>query len=126
MAANELAEKIARLAWSKKGQDVTILNLQGLTDVTDYFVLITGESDLHVKALCDFLQEELEKEGIRPWHREGYQHLNWVLLDFVEVVVHIFKPAFRDFYALEKLWGDAQITRLEEDVPDRILPENKN
>jgi len=119
--AASLAEKIARLAWEKKGKDITILDLRKLTDITDYFVIITGESELHVKAIYDYLYEELRKEGIRPWHEEGLQHLSWVLLDYVEVVVHVFKPETREFYALEKLWGDAKITRLEEDVSDRIL-----
>jgi ribosome-associated protein len=118
MTSEALADKIAHLAWQKKGLDVTILDLRQLTDVTDFFVIVSGESELHVKAISDFVQEELEKEGIRPWHKEGYQHLNWVLMDFVEVVVHIFKPDFREFYDLERLWGDAKIKRLENDVPN--------
>ncbi len=123
MTSAQLAEKIAQLAWDKKGVEVTIMDIRKLTDVTDYFVLVSGESELHVKAICDFVEEELEKEGVRPWHKEGYQHLNWVLLDYVDVVFHVFLPHVRDFYALEKLWADADITRLEEHVTDRIATE---
>jgi len=123
LTSRQLAEKLARLAWDKKGQDILILDVRKLTDVTDFFILVSGESDLHVKAISDFLEDELKKEKIRPWHKEGYQNLNWVLLDYIEVVVHIFLPSTREFYALEKLWGDAQITRLEENVPDQLLSE---
>ena len=123
MTSAQLTEKIARLAWEKKGQDITILDVRNLTDVSDYFVVVSGESDIHVKAISDYLEEELKKEGARLWHREGYKALNWVLLDYVDVVTHIFKPQTREFFALEKLWGDARITRLEENVPDTILPE---
>ncbi len=123
MTSRQLAEKLARLAWDKKGQDILILDVRKLTDVTDFFILVSGESDVHVKAISDFLEDELKKEKIRPWHKEGYQNLNWVLLDYIEVVVHIFLPSTREFYALEKLWGDAQITRLEENVPNQLLSE---
>ncbi len=123
MTSTQLAERIAQLAWDKKGSEVLIMDIRKLTDVTDYFVLVSGESELHVKAICDFVEEELEKEGVRPWHKEGYQHLNWVLLDYIDVVFHVFLPHVRDFYALEKLWADADITRLEEDVTDRVATE---
>ncbi len=126
MTSTELAEKIARLAWEKKGDDIVILDVRKLTDVTDYFILVTGESDLHVKAIFDFIDDETRKEGEPAWHKEGYNKLNWVLLDYVEVVVHIFREQSREFYGLEKLWADAEITRLEEDVPDRILSQTGN
>ena len=126
MNSTELAEKIANLAWEKKGKEITILDLKGLTDISDYFVIVTGESELHLKAITEFIEQELKKQGIRPWHREGQQNLNWILLDYIEVVVHIFKPHIRNFYSLEKLWGDARILRLEEDVPLRTLSETKN
>jgi ribosome-associated protein len=126
LTSTKLAEKIAKLAWDKKGKDITLLDLKGLTDISDYFVVISGESEPHVKAISDFIEEELKKEGIKVWHREGKENLNWILLDYVEVVAHIFRPPIRDFYSLEKLWGDARITRLEEDVPHRALSETKN
>ena len=124
--STELAEKIANLAWEKKGKEITILDLRGLTDISDYFVIVSGESELHLKAITEFVELELKKQGVKPWHREGQQNLNWILLDYIEVVVHIFKPHIREYYSLEKLWGDARISRLEEDVPLRTLSETKN
>lgn len=126
MTSAQIAEKIAQLGWQKKGQDIAILDLKNLTEVSDYFVIMSGESDTHVRALYDFIEEEMKKEGIRVWHKEGQQNLSWVLLDYVEVVVHIFKPQIREYFALEKLWGDARIIRLEEDVPDRSILETND
>ncbi len=123
MTSRELSDKISRLAWEKKGRDIVILDLRRLTDVTDFFVIVSGESDLHVKAIADSIETELEKAHIKMWHKEGYEHLNWVLLDYVDVVVHIFRPEVRLYYALEKLWADAKITRMEDNVTsDRVLP----
>ncbi|MEJ2636201.1 MAG: ribosome silencing factor [Calditrichia bacterium] len=123
MTSTQLAEKAARLAWEKKGDHIVILDVRKLTDMTDYFIVVSGESDTHVKAISDFIEESLETEGESAWHREGYEKLNWVLLDYIEVVIHIFRPRTREFYALEKLWGDARKIEVEEDVPDRILLE---
>ncbi len=116
MEAPELSQKIAQLALQKKGEDIQIFDLRQLTDVADFFVLVTGGSELHVKAIADFIEDELEKEGIRLYHKEGYENLRWVLLDYIDVVVHIFRPETREFYSLERLWADAKITRVEDDV----------
>ena len=110
-----LAEKIARLSLQKKAQDVVILDLRKLTTITDFFVICTGETDVQVKAITDHIEEELEKEDIRVWHREGYEYLRWVLLDYVDVVAHVFQPETRSFYALESLWGDAEITEVKDE-----------
>ena len=126
MTNTQLAEKVAKLAWEKKGNDILILDLRKLTDITDYFVLVSGDSNPHVKAISDYLEDELKKEGVRIWHKEGYENLNWVLLDYIEVVVHIFRDNTRKFYALEKLWGDAHIKRIEEDAKNRIVLEERN
>jgi len=122
----ELAQRISKLAWEKKGQEILILDLRELTDVTDFFVIISGESDLHVKAITDYIETELEKERIKVWHKEGYQYLNWVLLDYVDVVVHVFRPEIREYYALEKLWADAKFTKVGEDAADRELLTTEN
>jgi len=107
LESSQLANKIAELIFNKKGYDVKILNLRKLTTITDYFVICTGDSDTQVKAIADEVDKEMRDEGIKPWHTEGYQALNWVLIDFVDVVVHVFKKEIREFYNLEKLWGDA-------------------
>ncbi len=123
MSDMDLATKIAQLALSKKGYDIRILDLRGLTDVADYFVLVSGESDMHVKTLADFIERELKDERIRPWHKEGYIQRNWVLLDYVDTVVHIFREETRQYYGLERLWADAKVTEVEDDAPIGKLSE---
>ena len=125
MQSVELAERVAKLAWDKKGHDISIIDLRNISDVSDFFVLVTGDSEIQIRAIYDYIEKQLLEDDVRPWHKEGYQKLSWVILDFVDVVVHIFKPNSRNFYNLERLWGDAPITRLEEDVPDRILLERE-
>ena len=112
MTSKETARAAAELALEKKARNVTILELGSLSDVTDYFVVCTGDSDTHVKAIADGVDEGLRMEGSPVWRREGYSSLQWVLLDCVDVVVHVFQSRTRDYYDLEKLWGDAGIERV--------------
>jgi ribosome-associated protein len=100
-------QRIAGLLQDKKALDVVLLDLRAVTDTADFFVLCSGTSDLHVKALAEELCDKLEAAGEGPWHVEGYETRRWVLLDFVDIVVHIFRQEVREFYALERLWGDA-------------------
>ena len=104
-----LANKIANLSLLKKAEDIIILDVRKLTSITDFFVICSGNSDKQVKAIADVILEGLEKLDFKPWHKEGYQYLQWVLLDYVDVVVHIFQKETRDYYSLERLWGDAKI-----------------
>ena len=108
MDSEKLAHYIANLTLEKKAELVTIMDLREVTTITDYFVICSGDSDIQIKAISDFILDKLKREDIKVWHTEGYQGLNWVLLDLVDVVVHIFKPEVREYYALEKLWGDAK------------------
>ena len=99
----------------KKGNDIIRLDLRNIhSSVADYFVICTADSDVQVKAIADAIMEGSKKEGERPWHKEGLTHKTWVLLDYVEVVVHIFLRETRSFYSLEKLWGDAEITEIKD------------
>ncbi len=91
-----------------------MLNLNNLTTMTDYFLICSADSDTQVKAISDEIEKSLRDDGIKCWHKEGYKALNWVLLDYVDVVVHIFKKDSREFYNLEKLWGDAEITQMQD------------
>ena len=100
---------------SKKGEDILVMDLRGLTDIVDYFVLATGNSDTQVKALADAVLERLETEGLRPWHVEGYESRKWVLVDAVDVVVHVFVKSAREFYRLDRLWGDAKMDWVQEE-----------
>ena len=108
-----IARMAGKLALSKKGYDVKILKLKKLSSICDYFVIISGEVDVHVQAITDSIYDGLSEKGIKPWQREGIRGSSWVLLDYVDVVVHIFKESTREFYALEKLWGDAPIEKIK-------------
>lgn len=114
MNSEQLSRFIAELTLEKKAEAVMIMDLRELTSITDYFVICSGDSDIQVKAICDYITEKLEQENLKIWHIEGYQSSNWVLMDLVDVVIHIFKPEVREFYGLEKLWGDAKITKVED------------
>lgn len=107
MTSHELARRIADLALDKKAYDIRILDLRKLSSVCDYFVVCSVDADVQAKAVVDHVADELQEAGERYWHREGYTSLRWVLLDYVNVVVHVFVREVRDFYGLEDLWGDA-------------------
>ena len=91
----------------RKAIDVMVLDLRDLSSATDFFVIATGRSDIHVKAIADHVIDSAKRQGNRPEHIEGLDEGRWVLLDYIDHVVHIFHPAVRDFYRLETLWGDA-------------------
>lgn len=114
MESKKLAAKIADLMLQKKGEDIKIMDLRKLTTVTDFFVICSSPSDVQNKAIADFIVGESKKLGQKPWHNEGYGNLSWVLLDFVDVVVHIFLNESRRFYNLEGLWGDAGIKTISD------------
>jgi ribosome-associated protein len=97
------------LSFERKGSDVVAMDLRGISSATDAFLLVSGNSDIQVKAIADHVLAELRKEGIRPNHVEGLEGGRWVLLDFVDWVMHIFHPTAREFYQLERLWGDAPV-----------------
>ena len=101
------------MAIDNKANDVVVLSLRGVSDMTDFFVIASGTSDTHVRALGENIQEELRREGARAHHVEGIQQGRWVLLDYVDFVVHLFHPSLRNFYQLERLWGDAKPVNLE-------------
>jgi ribosome-associated protein len=105
--SKQLADNITNFIFNKNGFDVKILDLRELTTMADYFVICSADSDTQVKAIADEIDRNLKDDGIQLWHKEGYRALNWVLLDYVDVVVHVFKKDVRIFYNLERLWGDA-------------------
>ncbi len=90
-----------------KAADVVVLDLRRLSYATDYFVIASGSSDTHVRALAEHVVEECVRRGLRPHHVEGMSAGRWVLIDFVDFVVHVFHPSLREFYQLERLWADA-------------------
>ena len=98
----------------KKAEDITVMELeQGSGAFTDYFVVCSGTNPRQIQAIADEVEDRLEKKGMRPAHTEGYKQAEWVLLDYVDFVVHIFHPTLRGFYQLERLWGDAEVIPIE-------------
>jgi ribosome-associated protein len=97
----------------KKARDVLVLDLQGLTTITDYFVICSGESTTQIKAIAEEIEGRFRAEGVKPLGIEGLSHSHWVLMDYSDVIIHIFEEETRKFYELEKLWIDAERIRLE-------------
>lgn len=93
----------------RKAVDPVVLDLRGLCGATDYFVIVSGTSNAHVRGMAEHLVTALAPEGLEPHHVEGLAQGRWVLLDYVDFVVHVFHPELRDFYQLERLWGDAPV-----------------
>jgi ribosome-associated protein len=120
-----LANKIAELIFNKKGYDVRILNLKDVASFADYFVICSADSDTQVRAIADEVDKSLREQGFKCWHKEGYRALNWVLIDYVDVVVHVFKKDMREFYNLEKLWGDAPVIEVEDPALVKKTAEKK-
>jgi len=110
-----LAKKIAALALTKKASRVVIMDLRKLTDITDFFVVCSGDSDVQVKAIADAIIDGTENAGIDVWHKEGLSQRQWILLDYVDVVVHVFHKEARKYYGLEKLWGDAKFEEIQDE-----------
>ncbi len=109
MTAKETARRIIELAQEKKGHQIVLMDIGDLSSFTQYFVIISGDSSLQIKAIADHIIEELKKEQMQPYSKEGYEYLRWVLLDYIDVVVHIFDRETREFYGIERLWADAKM-----------------
>lgn len=111
--ARRRAETGVTLEWAvaacdeRKSVDGVVIDLRQLSDATDFFLVVSGTSDTHVRAIAEHVLETLKARDVRPHHVEGLAAGRWVLLDFVDFVVHVFHPALRSFYQLEGLWGDA-------------------
>lgn len=119
-AVFELPAQIARaaeLAMARKAADLVVLDLRGISSATDFFLIASGSSDTQVRSIAEHIMEELRKEGVRPGHVEGLEGGHWVLIDYIDFVVHVFHPQARSFYQLEGLWGDAPRRDLEDAPP---------
>jgi ribosome-associated protein len=117
LAPKALARTCCKLALDKKAKDVVIIDLRKLNAPTDYFVICSGVVDRQIKAIADNIIEGTAEKGYKPWHVEGYGALRWVLIDYVDVVVHVFNEETRGFYSLETLWGDAPLEKIEAKMP---------
>jgi ribosome-associated protein len=113
----DLAQRAAAILLDRKANDVVLLSLKGVSDMTDYFLIASGTSDTHVRALGNAVLEDMKREaGQTAHHVEGLQQGRWVLLDYVDFVVHVFHPTLRNFYQIERLWADAQVIPLTADA----------
>lgn len=107
LSLEEKTQLCSQVAQDKKARDLVILDLRKYSYVTDYFMICSGSSTVQVQAIADAIGDRLEREGIRPIGREGYSAARWILLDYSDLVVHIFYDETRRFYDLDRLWGDA-------------------
>ena len=108
-----LVERVAELCQERKARDLLIMDLRGLSDATDFFLIASGESEVHVHAIFEHVLQELQEEGVRPAGVEGARAARWILIDYIDLIVHVFHPVVRDFYQLERLWGDAPTLLIE-------------
>lgn len=114
-----MVETITEALLSRKGKDITVLDVSELTTLTDFFVVCHGTSDVQIKALADAVEDDMrEKIGERAWKKEGMQGRSWVILDFVNIVVHVMSKEKRDFYGIERMWNDAKVTYIKDTDED--------
>jgi ribosome-associated protein len=112
-----IALAAAEFALEKKATNIKVLDLRDITSFTDYFVIASGSSDMQVKAIAENILAKMRESGVTPWKSEGWDALQWVIVDFVDVVVHIFSETAREFYHLERLWADAPTEIIEDKKP---------
>jgi len=112
VTSSDLAAQISQFALGKKAEHVLSLNVKELTSITDFFVICSADTDIQVKAIADSIRRNTDHKPIRI---EGYEQLNWVLLDYIDVIVHVFRSTERNYYNIEKLWADAPTTEYTDD-----------
>lgn len=117
----EKAKKIALLLDTKKGMDISLLDVQGISSITDYFVIVTGNSTRQVLALADYVEEGARPMELALRHKEGHRTGDWVILDFADIVVHLFVRETRDYYGLERIWRDARPVEIPLDTGVKAL-----
>lgn len=115
-AAPDLPRELSQaseLAVDGKGREPLLLDLRSVSNATDFFLIVSGTSDLHVRSIAEHIIDGLKEEEVRPDHIEGLDGGRWVLIDYIDFVVHVFHPDAREFYQLERLWGDAPARSIE-------------
>jgi ribosome-associated protein len=110
------ARRIAEIALSKKGEDIVLLDMRKRSNICDWFVIVSANSSRAVNALAEYIQDDMKKEGHPPIRVDGRHSSYWVLVDYADIIVHVFYKEMRDFYGLETLWADAPQERVEDDV----------
>jgi len=115
MNSKTLIKKIINLIQDKKGYDIKIIDLKGISSLTDYFIICSSDSDPQTRAITNHIKKDLSREKIKPFQIEGLDYMDWILMDYFDIVVHIFKKETREFYDIERLWGDAKIETIKND-----------
>ena len=108
------AQRISELMLEKKAVDIIIIDVRKITTLTDFFVVCTSESEPQSRAITDHINLKMKEEGTKSWHIEGYEYLDWVLIDYVNIVAHIFSKETREYYEFERLWADGVITTVKD------------
>lgn len=114
MSQKEILAKIVKTLDSKKAEQIDVIGIKDLTIIADYFVIATGTSTTHTKSLADEVEFQLKEAGIVPTRTEGYNGANWIILDYADIVVHIFYKETRQYYSLERLWSDGEKVDIEQ------------
>ena len=112
---NKLIENIIECIKNKKGYDIVVLDVKKVSSLTEYFIVCSSDSDPQTRSMKNHIKKELSKKKIKPFQIEGLDYCDWVLMDYFDVVIHIFKKEMRDFYNIERLWGDAKIKKIKND-----------
>lgn len=107
MTSLEIARGCAQSADLKKAEDILILDVREISAVTDFFVIVSGQAEPHLKAIRDEIEKRLKEQGVRAHRVDGIPHSHWIVMDYLDVLVHVFSKERREFYCLEQLWGDA-------------------
>ncbi|MDF2987628.1 MAG: iojap-like ribosome-associated protein [Eubacterium sp.] len=112
MESKKLVEKIVSLMEEKKAKEISTIDIENITEIADYFVICSGTSTTHIKSIADELEFKLGELGLHAFHKEGYDTARWILLDYADVIIHVFHQEDRGFYNLERLWSDGVLTNI--------------
>ena len=113
MTSNEILKNAVKILDNKKAEDLTAIKIKDLTILAEYFIIAGGSSNTQVRSMADEVEFKLGEMGLKPHKIEGYQAANWIVLDYIDVVIHIFQTETREFYSLERLWSDGEIMDID-------------
>ena len=123
MDSLEKVKLALKSALDKKAENPVVIDLRGLSSLADFFLILTASSDTHARTIVDEIKRKFKEQGILPVSVEGYENANWILMDFGDVIVHVFKPEFRELYNLESLWLDAPKLEVGQLLPEEVKNE---